>query len=458
MAGQDAIQAKTVDELTRAAQTEVRQWAPRSHEHFEHASRVIPGGTFRIRFFWPNPIFIDKASGAYLYDIDGHRLIDCNLGFGPLILGHNPPAVVQAISDQLGSGAMFPNTREAELAECIVPSVPNAAWVVFFNSGTEATLAATRVARAATGRKKIAKFEGGWHGWHDFLLWNTRAASGPPALADPVPMSAGIPDELGELVVPLPYNDRAAFERIRREAAEIAAVIVEPVQGAAGVIPAESDFLHELTEFCRQYGILVIADEVITGFRLGAGGGAEHYGIKPDLTTLGKVIGGGLPVGGLCGSEALRDTMINGAGNMRVVLGGTFSANPITMAAGAAQLRVLLDDPRHYEQLNSLGDRLREGLTEVSGEYGHHMQITGVGGMWGTHFAASPPRSVRDLGQRSDFKGQLLHHYLIREGVAMSAPVHLSFLSSAHTADDVDEVVEAHRTALGRMIKEGALA
>lgn len=458
MTENDVGQARIATELAKAAEEESRRWAPRSYEHFEHASRMIPGGTFRIRFFWPHPIFIERASGAYLYDLDGHQLIDCNLGFGPLILGHNPPAVVQAVADQLGQGAMFPNTREADLAECIVPNVPNASWVVFFNSGTEATLAAIRVARAATGRNKIAKFEGGWHGWHDFVLWSTGAASGPPALAEPVPASAGLPDALSDLVVPLPYNDRGAFERIRREAADLAAVVVEPVQGAAGVLPAESDFLHELVELCRQYGILVIADEVITGFRLGPGGGAAHYGIEPDLTTLGKVIGGGMPIGGLCGSAALRDVMTDEADGLRVVLGGTFSANPITMAAGVAQLRTLLDDSHSYELLDSLGDRVRAGLREVAAEFGNQVQITGVGSLWGTHFAGRPPRSVRDLRKGDPIKGQLLHHYLMREGVAMSAPVHLSFLSSAHTTADVDQVIEAHRVALRGMVKDGVLA
>ena len=447
----------TAEELTAAAEAESRAWAPRSFEHFQRASRSIPGGTFRIRFFWPHPIFIERGDGAYLFDLDGHQLIDCNLGFGPLVLGHNHPGIVKAIEDQLASGAMFPNTREIELAELITGNVPNADWAVFFNSGTEATLAAMRVARAATGRTKIAKFEGGWHGWHDFALWSTQATDGPPALARPVPMSAGLPAALADLVVPLPYNDPAAFERIRRDAADLAAVIVEPVQGAAGVIPARSDFLHELTELCRQYGILVIADEVITGFRTGPGGGCADYGITPDLVTLGKIIGGGMPIGGMTGSEALRDVMVNGTGGLRMVMGGTFSSNPVTMAAGAAQIGLLLEGPERYEHLNALGDQMRKGLTEVAGEFGNAISVSGVGGMWGTHFLPREPRSVRDLGVRDQLKGQLLHHYLLAEGVAMSAPVHLSFLSCAHTSDDVDRVVEAHRGALRRMVADGVI-
>lgn len=447
--------ALTAEALTQAAEEESRAWAPRSFDHFRRASRSIPGGTFRIRFFWPHPIFIDRADGAYLHDLDGHQLIDCNLGFGPLVLGHNHPGVVTAVQEQLSMGAMFPNTREIELAELIVGNVPNAAWSVFFNSGTEATLAAMRVARAATGRTKIGKFEGGWHGWHDFALWNTQGTAGPPALARPVPMSAGLPAALADMVVPLPYNDPAAFERIRREAADLAAVIVEPVQGAAGVIPARSDFLHELTELCRQYGILVIADEVITGFRTGAGGGCAHYGITPDLVTLGKIIGGGMPIGGMTGSEALRDVMVNGADGLRMVMGGTFSSNPVTMAAGAAQIGLLVEGPERYEHLNALGDQMRKGLTEVAGEFGNALTVTGIGGMWGTHFLSREPHSVRDLGGRDQLKGQLLHHYLLQEGVAMSAPVHLSFLSCAHTSEDVDNVIDAHRRALGRMVRDG---
>lgn len=460
MSGSATASSMNAEDLTRAAEEESKAWAPKSFEHYQRASRSIPGGTFRIRFFWPHPIFIDRADGAYLYDLDGHQLIDCNLGFGPLVLGHNHPVVVKAVQEQLAQGAMFPNTREVDLAELMVANVPNSAWSVFFNSGTEATLAAMRVARAATGRTKIGKFEGGWHGWHDFALWNTQGTDGPPALARPVPMSAGLPAALADMTVALPYNDPAAFERIRREAADLAAVIVEPVQGAAGVIPARSDFLHELTELCRQYGILVIADEVITGFRLGPGGGCAYYGITPDLVTLGKIIGGGLPIGGMTGSEAMREVMVNGTPDgRRLVMGGTFSANPMTMAAGAAQVGLLVEGPERYEHLNALGEQMRKGLTEVAAEYGNPLTITGIGGMWGTHYGVTgEPHSVRDVGSRDDqTKWKVLHHYLSQEGVVVSAPEHLSFLSCAHTSDDVDNVIDAHRRALSRMAKEGLL-
>jgi glutamate-1-semialdehyde 2,1-aminomutase len=447
---------RSAEDWAAFAEEESRRWAPASYEQFQKASRNVPGGTVRWRFFWPTPIFIERASGAYLYDLDGHQLIDCCMGAGPMVLGHSDPVVGQAITDAVALGAMYWSPREAELAERIVTHVPNAAWSLFVNSGTEATMAAIRIARAATGRTKIAKFEGGWHGWHDLLLWNFSESVGETTAIPPVAMGAGVPKELGDLLVVLPYNDPAAFDRIRAEASDVAAVIIEPIQGAAGVIAAEQAFVDELTALCRELGILVIADEVITGFRLGPSATCARYGMSPDLVTLGKIIGGGLPIGAVCGSEALRSVMVSGVAAGPVVMGGTFSANPITMAAGVAALSQLLDGPERYEHLNALGDRLTSGLREVFAATGGHFQVTAAGAMWGVHFGSKTPRNVRDKSP-DVLPGKLLHHFLLQEGVVMSSPVHLGFLSCAHTFDDVDVVIEAHRAALNRMVKEGAL-
>jgi glutamate-1-semialdehyde 2,1-aminomutase len=351
---------------------------------------------------------------------------------------------------------MYWSPNEADLAERVVAHVPNAAWSLFVNSGTEATMAAMRIARAVTGRTKIAKFEGGWHGWHDFLLWNNLEPVGEVTAIPPASMGAGVPNELGDLIVPLPFNDLVALDRLRAEASDVAAVIIEPIQGAAGVIAADQAFVDEVTALCRRHGILVIADEVITGFRLGPGTACARYGMSPDLVTLGKIIGGGLPIGAVCGSEALREAMISGVEAGPVIMGGTFSANPITMAAGVAALGQLLDTPERYEHLNAMGDRLVVGLREVFAATGGHFQVTAAGAMWGTHFGQTLPRSIRDKN-RDVLPGKLLHHFLLQEGVVMSSPVHLAFLSSAHTAEDVDHVIDAHRRALHRMIKEGAL-
>jgi glutamate-1-semialdehyde 2,1-aminomutase len=261
---------------------------------------------------------------------------------------------------------------------------------------------------------------------------------------------------IGNLVVPLPFNDRAAFDRIRAEAADLAAVIIEPIQGAAGVLPADQQFIDELMTLCRERGILVIADEVITGFRLGPGAACARYGMSPDLVTLGKIIGGGLPIGAVCGSESLRGVVTDGVEAGPVVIGGTFAANPVTLAAGVAALRQLFEGPERYEHLNAMGDRLLSGLREVFDEAGGHFQVSGVGGMWGVHLGSKLPRSIRDKNP-DVLPGRLLHHFLLQEGVLMSAPVHLGFLSCVHTVDDVNKVIEGHRSALRRMTDEGAL-
>ena len=359
--------------LSAEARTKAQGFAPKSFEHYEKARRLIPHGATRNRFWWPIPLYIDHAKGAYAYDLDGREYIDCLLGFGPMILGHRHPEVLEATQRQLLRGTQFgaPPPEELGLAEQIVASVPNAGWVVFVTSGTEATLAALRIARAATGRTKVAKFEGGWHGWHDLVLQSFYATHGRVESPDSVADSLGIPGAISEQVVTLPFNHPAAFDRIRDEAAELACVIVEGLQGSAGALVGSQSFITELREVCSQLGILLIFDEVITGFRLGPGGSAATYGVKPDLTTLGKAIGGGQPVAAVVGSPELFDLMHAGAdaggshestgatGAKEVVLGGTFSANPLGMAAGHAQLDVLLRDGETYATLDRLGERMR---------------------------------------------------------------------------------------------------
>ena len=435
----------------------VQAVTPNGVEHYRKACEVIPGGTTRKRFFWPLPLFIDHAEGPYLYDIDARRYVDCNLGFGPLILGHRHPAVMQAIRGQLDYGVMYgcPVTAEEALARKFVEHVPGAERVCFLNSGTEAAWAAARVARAATGRTKLAKFEGGWHGWHDFGVVSYFNPKGPPEAAEAVPESLGVPSAvLGEMVI-LPYNDRRCLDRIKKEADDLACVFIEAVQGGCGSIPIDRELLHDLRDLTKKLGIVLIIDEVITGFRLGASGASGYYEVTPDMVMLGKVIGGGCPVGAIAGRAELLG-LIEPEGDVpQIVMFGTFSANPLTLAAGNAQLEVLLSDDKYYQQIDELGERMRSGIESVFSELEVDAHVTGVGSMWGYHFVPKAPRNRREQEGKNVTGASAFGAYLRNEGVFLTSPPHLGFVSTAHSVEDVDFAIEAHRRAMERTKEEG---
>lgn len=333
-------------------------------------------------------------------------------------------------------------------------NVPGGEKVVFTSTGSEATLGALRLCRAATGRTKVGKFEGGWHGGHDLLCHSFSSTGGPPAQALTIPDTSGIADVVRDTVVVLPFNDRAAFDRIRTEAADLACVIVETNQASGGAIPADQQFLAELRELCGQLGIIFIVDEVITGFRVGASGGAGQYGLRPDLVTLGKVVGGGISVGAICGAERLLGLAVGAPDRKPVSLGGTHSANPMAMTAGLAQLQVLLGSEENYAHLNRLGDLVRDGLSALLAELGVTGQVTGTGSIWGLHFLDAMPSSMREQSGANATACLLLATYLLLEGVLLSAPMHLAFLSTAHTDQDVEAILQAHRRALTRLKAE----
>jgi glutamate-1-semialdehyde 2,1-aminomutase len=447
-----------VHPLIVAAHKEIRAARPRSAAHYDRAVERLPRGTTRARFWEPMPIYVERAYGAYLQDIDDIEYIDCNLGQGPLILGNSHPVVVAALQAQLHRGTHYgpPSQLSAELAELIVGAVPGSERVLFTNSGTEATMGALRIARAATGRHKVAKFEGGWHGANEFVLHSFTTISGDPAQASANPDSAGISNLATDQVVVLPFNNEAAFDRLRTEGHEISCVIVEPVQGGAGCLPASRAFLQALRSICDEIGTILIFDEVITGFRLGPRSGAGSFGVTADLTTLGKAIGGGLPVGAICGRADLMaptESARWGPAGRAVAVGGTFSGNPMTMAAGIAQISELLDHPEHYARLHSLGERMRDGLSRVVASLGIRGFVTGMGSMMRLHFTSKPPTSVRDLSDDNHLASMLLRVYLELEGVLRG----MSFVSTAHTETDVDRVVRSHEVALKRLQAEGIL-
>jgi glutamate-1-semialdehyde 2,1-aminomutase len=445
--------------LLESARKELFDARPLGLAHHERASRVLPRGTTRARFWEPMPIYVEKARGAYLTDVDGRDYCDFNLGQGALVLGHAHAAVVAALEAQLEKGTHFgpPTHNRMELAELIVDSVPGADRVAFVNSGTEATMGALRIARKATGRSKVGKVEGGWHGANEFVLHSFMTLSGDAARPDANLDSIGVSSVATENVVVLPFNDERAFDRIREARDELACVIVEPVLGGGGCLPADPSYLQGLRTVCTEIGAVLILDEVITGYRLGPRGAAGRYGVTGDLTTLGKAAGGGQPIGVICGRGDLMDKTMwpdSGSPGDAVFAGGTFSGNPMTMAAGVAMVGELVHHAEHYERLEELGERLRIGLRRVVSDLGLAVFVTGVGSMVGVHFTQATPSNERDLVSSNHLAARLLRVYLELDGFVSRG---MSFLSTAHTEEDVDRLVAAFERALHRLRAEGAL-
>ncbi|HEY0036772.1 MAG TPA: glutamate-1-semialdehyde 2,1-aminomutase, partial [Longimicrobium sp.] len=373
----------------RAAEAAGRE---KSAALFRRAQDVTPGGVNSpVRAFrgvGGEPFFVERAAGSRLWDADGNEYIDYVLSWGPMILGHAHPAVIAAVRDAAGRGTSYgaPTAGEVELAELVREFVPSMERLRFVSSGTEATMSAVRLARGFTGRDMILKFEGNYHGHGDSFL--VKAGSGVATLG--LPNSPGVPAELSRLTLTAPYNDVAAVEEVFRAfPGQIACVIVEPVVGNAGFLPPDADFLPALRRISEADGALLIFDEVMTGFRVAPGGAQERFGIRPDLTTLGKVIGAGLPVGAYGGR---RDVMEQIAPLGPVYQAGTLSGNPLAMAAGLAQLRILRDE-NPYPELERRTQRLVAGLLEGAAELGVPMVGGSLGSMWGVFLATGPVRS-----------------------------------------------------------------
>ncbi len=409
----------------------------KSRALIERAKKVLPAGvSYSIRFFEPYPFYTARASGSKLYDVDGNEYIDFWLGHTALILGHSPPAIVKAVQEQLVKGTHYgtPHELEIALAEQVVKMIPSAEMMRFTNSGTEANMYAVRLARAYTGRNKIAKFEGGWHGGYDAL----QKAVKPPY---DLPESAGLTQGALQDTLILPFNNlEGVKERLKGIEDQVAGIIIEPVLGAGGTIPAEKEFLKGLREFCDQHGILLIFDEVITGFRLAPGGGQQYFGVKPDITVLGKILGGGFPVGAFCGPAEIMERV----DHMRYQRpqasfhGGTFTANPITMTAGLTTLKIL-EDGRLIKELNKLGDKIRAELTDIFEGMGVDVQVTGTGSLFGVHFTKE---EVKEPGAAFRADRQRLVEYnlkLIANGVFF-LPTHSGCLCTAHTKADIEKL------------------
>ena len=410
----------------------------RSGELFDRAKQLMPGGVSSpvraFRAVGGTPFFVTRAAGCRLTDADGKSYVDYVCSWGPLILGHAHPAVLAAVRDAAERGWSYgaPCEGEVRLAEAVCRRMPSVEMVRFVNSGTEATMAAVRVARAATRRDLVLKFEGCYHGHADGFL--VRAGSGVATLG--LPDSPGVPRALAELTVTAPFNDAAAVEDVfRRRGAEIAAVIVEPYVGNAGFIAPEPGFHATLRALCDAAGALLIFDEVMTGFRVAPGGAQARLGVRPDLTTLGKIVGGGMPVGAYGGrAELMRLVAPEGP----VYQAGTLAGNPVTMAAGLATL-LETERPGFYETLERRTARLVAGIGDAARRYGVALSAGHAGSMWGAYFTGGPVRNFAEAKRADAALYARWHRAALERGVYLApSAFEAGFVSSAHTDADID--------------------
>jgi glutamate-1-semialdehyde 2,1-aminomutase len=425
---------------------------PSSRAWWEEARRYMPGGDTRTSVFWPPyPLFFTRGVGTQLWDEDGVARTDFINNFTSLPHGHADPDVTRAIQDAAGRGAAFGggNEPQVRLAKLLCERLPSVDLVRFANSGTEATMNCVRAARAFTGRRKIAKAEGGYHGTHDAVSVSVKmspALLGDPAYPDSVASTGGIPDGAVRDTVVLPYNDVENSRRIvEANATDLAAVIVEPMLGSAGMIPASHEYLTMLRDVTQQHGIVLVFDEVVS-LRVATGGAQERYGVIPDLTALGKVIGGGLPVGGFGGRGEIME-LFDPTSGPRVSQAGTFTGNPVTMAAGLAAMEKLT--PEAMSRTEALRDQLAEGIRDVSAEFDVPVQVTGMGPFYAMHFTDHAVENFRHAANvDQDFKRQVFLG-LMNEGILVASYM-VGALSTPMTEVDVEAHVDALRRVLAR--------
>jgi len=423
-----------------------------NHELFQRALPLLPGGVNSpVRAFKSvggEPFFTERADGAYLWDVEGKRYIDYVGSWGPMIAGHNHPRVREAVEHAARAGLSFgtPCAAEVTMAETIARLVPSMQMLRMVNSGTEATMAAIRVARGYTGRDKIVKFEGCYHGHGDAFL--VKAGSG--ALTFGVPTSPGVPKALADLTLTLPYNDRdAARDLFAAVGGEIAGVIIEPVAGNMNCIAPRAGFLQGLRDLCTQHGALLIFDEVMTGFRVARGGAQQLYGIAPDLSTFGKVIGGGMPVGAYGGR---REIMQKVAPSGPIYQAGTLSGNPVAMAAGLAMLE-LIQAPGFYADLENKTQLLADGLLAVASEAGVPFSVNRVCGMFGLFFTSEKVETYTQATRCDVAMFNRFFHAMLKRGVYLApSAFEAGFMSAAHGERDIAETLDAARGAFREIL------
>ncbi len=412
----------------------------KSSELFDIAKTLIPGGVSSpVRAIKPYPFYTKNAKGSRLYTEDGAELIDCCLGYGPLILGHCNPVVKAAIEDAAASGWLYgtPTEKEIELAKIITGDHPSIDMCRFVSSGSEATMAAIRLARGYTGKKDIIKVEGGFHGAHDGVL--IQAGSG--ATTTGVPDSAGVIPEIVSHTAQVPYNNPEALEELVSKNNDIAAFILEPVMGNVGPVLPESDYLSEVRKITAENDVLLILDEVICGYRLGIGGAQVMYDIKPDITTLGKIAGGGLPMGIFGGRRDIME-LVSPAGP--VYQAGTFSGNPLSLAAGIATLKLIHENRELYSRLDGFTRAIHESLPAK-----HRDSFVRLGSMFKLFFRDSAPQNYIEAKQSDTEKFSRFWAGMLKEGIFLPpSQFETNFLSSAHSGEDIEKISEAYNKCL----------
>lgn len=419
----------------------------KSLELFEAAQKLMPGGVNSpVRAFKAvggHPIFIDRASGCLMYDADGNEYIDYVLSWGPMIAGHTHPKVTKALIEAVTKGTSFgaPTALEIELTQMVRDAFPSMELIRLVNSGTEATMSAIRLARAFTGRDKILKFEGCYHGHADCLL--VKAGSGVATLG--IPDSPGVPADFAKNTLTAPFNNFDAVKMImENNGSDIACIIVEPVPGNMGVVPSADGFLRMLREIATQYGALLIFDEVMSGFRVAYGGAQELYGITPDLTCLGKIIGGGLPVGAYGGRKNIMEKI---APSGPVYQAGTLSGNPLAMTAGIETLKIL-SQPGTYERLNRLSEQLSKGFGDAAKSAGATVYNTGVGSMVCTFFTEGPVTDYESAKKSDTAAFGRFFLAMLEEGIYLApSQFEAIFLSIAHTEEHIEKTIRAANKA-----------
>ena len=414
---------------------------------FEEARKYIPGGVNSpVRAFKAvgcGPLFIDRGKGAYIWDVDGNKFTDYVGSWGPLILGHAHPLVIEAIEKAAALGTSFGATTEGEieLAKMMVDAVPSIEMVRLVSSGTEAVMSAIRLARGYTSRNKIVKFEGGYHGHSDSLL----AKAGSGVFTFGIPDSAGVPNSVTADTLVLPYNDidavRMLFESVGKE---IACAVVEPVAGNMGVVIPKPNFLADLRELTAKYGIVLIFDEVITGFRLSYGGAQELYGVTPDMTTLGKIIGGGLPMGAYGGKTEIMEKV---APLGPVYQAGTLSGNPVAVAAGIQTLRILQDE-NPYSMLEEKTRKLADSMADAGGDAGIDIVVNQIGSIMTAFFTDTPVDDYATAKTADTQRYATFFRGMLEQGVYLApSQFEAAFVSIAHSDEDIDRTIEASKTA-----------
>jgi len=416
----------------------------RSNKLFNKAKNLLPGGVSSpVRAISPYPFYTESASGSKLTDIDENTYIDYCMGYGPLILGHNHPAIKAAITNQLDNGWLYgtPTEMEVDLAQRISLNYLSINMVRFVSTGTEATMGAIRAARGYTGKTKIIKIEGGFHGAHDAVL--VKAGSGATTLG--APDSLGIPRDVTKHTLQVPFNDiESMAQAMDSYSGEVAAVIMEPVMGNIGPILPKEGYLEEVRALTKENDIVLIFDEVITGFRLAMGGAQEYYDVTPDMTTIGKILGGGLPIGAIGGKKEIME-QISPAG--KVYQAGTFNGHPLSLAAALTTLDVLEKEKVH-ENVNQMGDSLRAWLRDSVNDLGLDYNVSGVGSMFKIFFGPSPANYQEAL--KCDKQGYFdFFHRMLDSGVFLPpSQFETNFLSAAHTEEDLNKTVEAYEENL----------